>query len=191
MTPLWRQREERSPVRWGGFLGVVALSIIVASFAAGYFYLWSRATVWPPGGQEPPPLGFAGFAALTILVGTAGGVLSYRGEGTTLHLGLAVGWASGVGAGVLLVKALEESGFQPTVDAYGSVSVILIMSLLLVVVSAAVASLVTQARAVVGASPRWLESARAVIAMFWALAVVSAVFVALTVYLIPYAGARP
>lgn len=66
-----RYRLQRSEGRSIAFWGVILLSLTEAVLFAvliySYYYLWSLSPEWPPGGIEPPALGFVSIRTVFLL----------------------------------------------------------------------------------------------------------------------------
>lgn len=113
-----------APGGWGMVLFIVTEASLFASLIAGYFYLQSNASEWPPDGMPDPEL-------LLPLIGTAlllGSSLPMwwadrsiaRGDSVGLRLGLLLGFL--LGAAFLGVQVFEYSRktFDIDTNTYGS-----------------------------------------------------------------------
>lgn len=116
----------RSLVWWGtlGFMLIEGAGFLLA--AAAYFYLRGRTSGWPPSGHPPPDLTWgSAFTALLLLSEIPNRWLSGRAKAKdtrTVRLGLLVMIALGLMLGAIRAVEFAHLNVRWDVDAYGSVT---------------------------------------------------------------------
>ncbi len=175
---------------WGMAFGLIVLTTVLASLAFAYLLLAGGESAWPPAGTEPPSLGWplaTGAAALLSLaaLGLAARAAGRESLAGTLG-GLAAGGLAAAAAVALAALWLAQMSLDPTVAAYDSIVVALIVYELGVGVTTVAAAAIVAARALSAPPGPSLAISARVIVLLVAFLASSWVFAATLIY----AGAR-
>jgi cytochrome c oxidase subunit I len=136
---------------WGAVFAIVAISTVVFFLLYAYVYLSITVGDWPPEGVEPPGLAVPGLIALLLVAAAActNGLVArsaaHDRHGVVRRIGAACAFGTAAAAGI--VRELLAAGLDPAERAYDGIVVVLGVTAVLLVASAAVLSLVVAAEA--------------------------------------------
>ena len=180
----------REVARWGMYLTIITLAIVIGTMIFSYFFLRLDSAQWPPIGISLPPLlwpsigtGLLVASALPLIWATRG---IRRGTQRPLKVGLAASLVLGSVALVAQVTGYLDPGFSWRTHAYGSLFWTTAAFQSLFMIGGLIMNIMTQYWAWAGNYDRRHYQTVENTALYWYFTVVSGLVVFATLYLAPY-----